>query len=436
MQERSSSRLSEWLDKLARESWQLELIISGFAIFLLIGIYEPLNDIGNELLNGSLSARMQVILGLPFGILKAGWFILLVNLCIHVLLRGLWISTIGLRSVSDDIDFEALRFTPRFDRFLQRKVGSFDRYIERLEKICSVLFAFTFLVLFMLLAVGGQIALLGLGNLILWEWLGLRDHAVTSIFNILVLAGSLLYFIDFLTLGYLKRIRWLSFVYYPVYRFFSIITFARLYRPIYYNLIDNRFGRGVGFLLVPYIVLLPIGSSVKFITDAYFPKSPPAHTMLNTIHYDDARPEGASPEAPGIPSRFVGNGFVELFIPYLPEKDDKAIQALCPGLEIANTTGLTLQGPVTIQQERSGFNVDSILLCMSGIQRVFVNDSLLADPGFRFYTHSQRRDNGLLAVLDVGYLTRGEHLLRVETRRLREDSLRWEESAYIPFWKE
>ena len=155
MQERSTSRLSEWLDNLARESWQLELIISGFAIFLLIGIYEPLDKMGTELMRGGLSERMQVIVGLPLGSLTAAWFILLVNLCIHVLFRGLWISTIGLRSVSDDIDFEALRFTPRFDRFLQRKVGSFDRYVERLEKICSVLFAFTFLILFMLLALGG-----------------------------------------------------------------------------------------------------------------------------------------------------------------------------------------------------------------------------------------------------------------------------------------
>ncbi|MCB9295690.1 MAG: hypothetical protein H6559_21575 [Lewinellaceae bacterium] len=29
-----------------RESWQLELILSGFAIFLLIGIYEPLDSLG------------------------------------------------------------------------------------------------------------------------------------------------------------------------------------------------------------------------------------------------------------------------------------------------------------------------------------------------------------------------------------------------------
>ena len=35
MEERQQ-QISEWLDKLQRESWNLELLISGFSIFLLI----------------------------------------------------------------------------------------------------------------------------------------------------------------------------------------------------------------------------------------------------------------------------------------------------------------------------------------------------------------------------------------------------------------
>ena len=80
--------------------------------------------------------------------------------------------------------------------------------------------------------------------------------------------------------------------------------------------------------------------------------------------------------------------------------------------------------------------MDSILLCMGAIHHIFVNDSLLNNPKFRFYTHPQRQADGLFTMLDVQYLARGEHLLRVETQRLRQDSLVWEEGAYIPFWKE
>ena len=55
---------------------------------------------------------------------------LLVNLIFHVVLRGVWISTVGLRYVSEDIDFDVFRLHPRFDRFLRKHVISFDHYIE------------------------------------------------------------------------------------------------------------------------------------------------------------------------------------------------------------------------------------------------------------------------------------------------------------------
>jgi len=38
----NSSEFKKWLDKLQQESWQLELIISGFAIYGLFTAYEPL----------------------------------------------------------------------------------------------------------------------------------------------------------------------------------------------------------------------------------------------------------------------------------------------------------------------------------------------------------------------------------------------------------
>lgn len=434
MEKRSSSNLAEWLDGLSRESWQLELIISGFAIFLLLGVYEPLYDLRDAIQRIRPSWQLQLLIGTPYMIATGAWFILLINLCIHVMFRGLWISTIGLRSVSDDIDFDALNLHPRFDQFLRRRIGSFDRYIERLERICSVLFAFTFLILFMLLAFGGMILLMGLVNIILRNGLKLESHWLVSLVNGLFIIGGILYFLDFVTLSRLKRIGWLRPVYYPVYRFFGLVTFATLYRPLYYNLIDNRFGRGVSLLLLPYVIFLLIASSLVIKTDTYFPGKATA-VVLNTDYYDDQFAADGLWDRPSISSRYTGNGFVELFIPYLPDQDDRSIQAHCPDLEIAQNTGIMLEGVVNINVTRSGINTDSLLLCMGQIHRVYVDDSLYA-PVYHFYTHSQRKDNGLLTVLDVAYLPRGEHRLQVESQRLLRDSLQWLRTATIPFWKE
>ncbi len=434
MEKRSTSRLAEWLDRLARESWQLELIISGFAIFLLLGIYEPLQEMIQSINASNISWQLRNALVFPLMSLMAAWFILLINLCIHVVFRGLWISTIGLRSVSDDIDFEALNLRPRFQNFLQKRIGSFDRYIERLEQICSILFAFTFLILFMLLAIVGMITLMTLINWGLREGMGLGNALFVEIINIILLIGGFLYFIDFVSLARLKRISWLAPIYYPVYRFFSLVTLANLYRPLYYNLIDNRFGRRVGLLLVPYILFLMIASSVKIFTDAYYPISRNAINW-GVIYYDDLRPEEDHSRYASIPSRYVDNGYAELFLPYNPNNDDESIKAVCPGLTPVKEKGVALEGVITISNYLP-YNRDSLLQCMGAIHRVFVNDSLFHSPDFRFYTHPVRDDNGLLTILDVQYLPRGQHLLRVEKQRVGEDSLIWEAAAKIPFWKE
>ena len=109
MEKETKSKLSKWLEILQQESWQLELIISGFAIFLILGIYEPLQDLRFKINLLSASDGNYALLRLPHTLLQWVWFALIINLTTHVLFRGLWISTVGLRYVSGDVDFEELK---------------------------------------------------------------------------------------------------------------------------------------------------------------------------------------------------------------------------------------------------------------------------------------------------------------------------------------
>gem|GEM_PF-6145443 len=45
MEESQKNKLSKWLESLQQESWQLELIISGFAIFLRLSMIDPLQQL-------------------------------------------------------------------------------------------------------------------------------------------------------------------------------------------------------------------------------------------------------------------------------------------------------------------------------------------------------------------------------------------------------
>ncbi|HIP48456.1 MAG TPA: hypothetical protein EYG92_05765 [Lutibacter sp.] len=135
---------SEWLEKLQQESWQLELLISGLALY---GVFESRSLLIDFQAYISLytEGTFHNVLNMFYRVLWVGWHLFLTNLLIHIVLRGLWIGAIGLRYVSGDIDFDKLNYSNLFTTYLKKRIGSYDHFIEKLEKICSILFAYTFL---------------------------------------------------------------------------------------------------------------------------------------------------------------------------------------------------------------------------------------------------------------------------------------------------
>lgn len=104
------------LKRLEEESWQLELLISGFAIFGLFSLYEPLKIAAIEAQNNGILHQAVISQVSLFSCI-----ILLFNLLLHVLLRGLWIGALGLRYVSGDIDYEELNYSQKFTTYLKKK---------------------------------------------------------------------------------------------------------------------------------------------------------------------------------------------------------------------------------------------------------------------------------------------------------------------------
>lgn len=141
------------LDQLQMESWQLELIISGVAIFAVWELKSVVGELRNfSLIYGKSSDIVSNIIPVLGMGMSAAWIILFINLIVHIFSRGLWIGVIGLRYVSEDINFESLNYTPKFDHFSRNNVGAFDDYIEKLERFSSILFAYTFFLIFLLVS--------------------------------------------------------------------------------------------------------------------------------------------------------------------------------------------------------------------------------------------------------------------------------------------
>ena len=435
--ERKTS-FSRWLEILQQESWQLELLISGFAIFLLAESYDPINHLGYRIGLLASGSNYYGILYIPYQVLLGAWYVLIINLVMHVLLRGLWISTIGLRYISGDIEFDSLRFAPRFQRFLRSRIKSFDLYIQRLERLCSIVFGFTFLIVFILISLG-----LFSAGIFVFAWIiegvnrlygGTYTLLIIPLF-ILYLFGGLLYGIDFISLGWIKKRKRTARFYYPIYRFYSVITMANVYRPIYYNMIDNRYGKKVVLFLIPYLLLFSIFSSLRMETEAYLPANRNNESILKYA-YDDTWNVDIPTYSASIPSKYIENGYLELYLPYIPRSDDQVIRYLCPDLEPAGR-GIYLFG--FNDPDRYRMNAAKAIDCHSQRFKIYVDDSLHTHLTYKFFEHPIRENVGLLSIIDVRYLSRGEHnvgvvvLLPIEEE---VDSLAFRETIRIPFWKE
>ena len=252
----NKSLLKKLLDRLQEDSWQLELLVSGFTIFGLFYALEPVKDAFQKALydDDILKDVYQTVL--------IAITILIFNLILHVILRSMWIGALGLRYLSGEVEIDKLKYSARFTNYLNKKIGSFDDYIEKLEKLCSIIFAISFLLIFYVAAFFIVFHLLGF-----IESLGSNNASIVLrifIYTIeaLLLLGAFLTFFDYISQGLLKKNKWVATVYFPFYWVFSFLTLSFLYRPLYYNLIDNKFGRRVSLLLLPFFISIMVISSL------------------------------------------------------------------------------------------------------------------------------------------------------------------------------
>ena len=215
-----SPSFKKLLDSLQQQSWELELIISGFAIFGLFTAYDPIRA---SLINAQNEEQIYSFVILMVALIACS--ILLFNLLLHVVLRGLWIGALGLRYVSGDIDFEELNYSEKFKSYLKKRIVSFDRYIAGLENYCSVLFAISFLLIFYVLAITCVIlSIVLVANFVIDnEYLpGWISNGVGAVLMTFLGIGMFLTFFDFITQGLLKRNKWVAKFYFPIYWIFRL----------------------------------------------------------------------------------------------------------------------------------------------------------------------------------------------------------------------
>lgn len=432
-QDYNNPAFKKLLQKLQEESWQLELLISGFAIFGLFTAFPHIRIAATAAQNDD-----KIYSWIVLTVVMVSCAILIFNLLLHVVLRGLWIGALGLRYVSGDINYEELNYSQKFTKYLKKKVGSFDRYIARLENYCSIIFAISFLLIFYVLAFTFSIISIvliitsTLDNDSMNKTLGLWIGIPLLLFFI---TGTILTFIDFLTLGWLKKKKWISRIYFPMYWVFSKITLAFLYRPLVYNFLDNKFGRRVSLALVPIYILIVFASTYSYKTSNYFSNDMESNSVIaNSRNYEDALTEDTFIEDVAIKSKVVTDNYLKVFM-VMDDDFDDYIFDLNPSLKPEDDLR-GLKSRIYTNSTVSWSKRDSLREAyIKTLNEVFIVeiDSINYKSEF-IVGESTNGQKGFETYVGIKNLPIGKHLLKVLRKRIRKKDTNQVYYSRIPFW--
>ncbi|WP_462249495.1 hypothetical protein [Ekhidna sp.] len=447
MNELKEDQIENWLKKLERESWQLELLVSAFTIFLLLGAN---SEFGSFLIDIQYKYNLEGTISIVFiflVIIKKCILALTICLVIHLMLRGFWIGAIGLRSVQSSIDFDKLNYNEFFTEKLRAKVVSLDRLVIMLDEICSVIFAFSFLIISIMIAFGLYLTSLAVIGLVLSTFIsamptGVVTGIITLIAGISVtifILFGLIYMIDYFTLGFFKKIRWFAKVYYPFYRIYNFITLSNLSRSIYYYLI-SKFSK-TRFRIVYLLVGVSVGSMAMFSFDQYqyFPSSTDAD-VISSNFYDDQRSKDEYVNSVSLKSSFIEKPHFQIFLRYDPA-DNGRISSQCPDFDPIKDDGLNWK--LGLKAEGGNFqitgidyseeNQEKLLECQKSIYEINVNDSIYSSLKYHFFVHPAKDQKGILVTIPTEGFNIGENLLSIK-KISRDSTIGFRDFVKIPFW--
>ena len=364
-------------------------------------------------------------------------------------MRGFWIGAVGLRSVQDKINLDKLGYSTYFTQKLKSRVPSLDRMLEKLDTLSSVIFSFTFLIVFMFFSMFlyfATISLFAFFSRILIEFLPegslVEKIAELGLITVLflLLIGGLIYAFDTLSIGFLKKYKWTSKIFFPIYKFIGWITLANIYRSIYYSLVSRFSKRKTRVALTAYLLLFFFFPFIKFDQYIYFPDNG-QNLKMSSNEYDSLREEDHYIYNTSIPSQIVKGSFLPLFIRYRVS-DNKVLRKICPefspekndgfnsGISIGSD-GIKMGEPFIREK-----NPEKILACFESFYELKM-DSTKINTDFYFYTHPNAGEKGLQTMINIEELSKGKHEIFIQKKQLnRDEEIIDTEYESIVFWKE
>lgn len=405
-------------------TWEVELLISGVAVFAMLQLPGLLDD-AIFALRPRFGASWAMPLVIVYLYAKSAAVVLAGTFVVHLVLRARWIALVGMLSVHPDgIDWDQLRMGPVGREIEMRRLGNVEAAIERADNRATTIFAIgvTLGSLFVLLTL-----LVG-GFLLLALAAGARPDT-----NLLLIAVALLV-VPFALAQVVDR------------RFGARLPPRGAGRRVLAAVLDAYARAGFGNARNPVFALLAshggrrrvvIQTSATMmlvaaaVSTGYFAMREPGsfgsyarfpdagEGALLASHYDDERNPARDRADPFIQSAVVSGPFLRLTVPYQPAHDAPAMQRYCPDARRRATPG------------GSG----ALLQCLQRLHALVLDGKPLA-VAYESGGDPRTGRPALVAMVDVRELAHGRHELQVARPVVVDDHGDEEGGAYIiPFWR-
>lgn len=389
-------------------TWEVELLISGVAVFAMLQLPGWLDDRLFTLL-----PRLGTEWGEPLKILyvytKSAAVILAATFAVHLLLRAHWIALVGMHSVyPGGVRWERLRMGPVQRRVEQQRSPAVGEDIERADNRATVVFAVGVVLASTLLLITLAVLVLFAAAIGAAAISGIRAEASSLFLGCLllvVLPMALASLVDRRLGDRLPADGPVARLLAALFRFYGRVGLGRWSGPT--RLFASHGGEN-RTLLVTLLVfglscvgvmlgLQALKEPESFGQYAQFPRFADPRHEVASAHYDDQRDPLHDPAVPYLQGMVIAGPYVRLVLPFRPDEDGRALAQACPHLS-------ALQGDA-----RAAAALD----CLARLHAIRLDGQPL--PGLRYEPSSDPRTNrpALLVMIDVRTLAPGRHALDI-----------------------
>lgn len=337
---------SNAFDDLHRRTYELELLISGAIVFALLQLPSRLAAAFEDT-SFHLTGDLEQLVTYAFLIAESILYVLTAAFLCHLAVRAYWIGLIGLRSVYPrGIVWERLPMVgPLQRRFYQQTVPSLDHLIDRTDRVASLIFAVSAMLVLLMVWTGAMMGLVTMLATVAEMLFGGSARRWALIASGLVVAVPSLVVSVLDNWVARRRPEWLE---RPrvarlgdlAMRLLALLVPMRILTPVQATLqshLDQKVFLPV-FLVV--CLLLPAVGGAQLVLgrqevllnsyEYIDPRAPMGG--VDARFYDSLRDETTRRSLPSISSDVVSTPYLQVFLPHVPDYDNQDLAAVCPQL--------------------------------------------------------------------------------------------------------